>query len=51
MDRERFDALTRLLGAEGSRRTALGAVIGAALGGGGVTAAARTGRNRKKNKG
>lgn len=31
MDRTRFDALTRLLGAEGSRRTALGAVLGAAL--------------------
>ena len=50
MDRERFDALTRLLGAEGSRRTALGAVLGAALAGRG-SAAARKGRNRKKSKG
>ena len=31
MDRDRFDALTRLFAATGSRRTALGALLGAAL--------------------
>ena len=31
MDRDRFDALARLLASKGSRRGALGAILGAAL--------------------
>ncbi len=50
MDRDRFDALTRLLGSAGSRRTALGAVIGTALGGSAFVAEARKGRKKKGKK-
>lgn len=41
MDRERFDALARLLAATGSRRGAIGALIGAGLLGTGLEAEAR----------
>ena len=51
MDRDRFDALTRLLGAQGSRRTALGAVLGTALLGGGISVSAKKGKKGKKKKG
>jgi hypothetical protein len=48
MDREKFDALARLLGAEGTRRSALGALVGAALLGAGIDAEA--GRRRRRHK-
>ena len=49
MDRERFDALTRLLAATPSRRAALGALLGAGLAGtsGTVGAAKNTRRNQR----
>jgi hypothetical protein len=50
MDREKFDALARLLGAEGTRRSALGALVGAALLGTGIDAEAGKRRRRKKNR-
>ena len=53
MDRNRFDALARLLGATGSRRGALGALLGGALLGTGFDAVAKNkknNRNKKKNK-
>lgn len=50
MDRERFDALARLLGRAGSRRAALGAMVGAAVGGGGLTAQARKGKKKNRRK-
>lgn len=51
MDRERFDTLTRLLAAKGSRRTALGALVGAGLLGTGLDALAKKkGRGGAKNK-
>ncbi|MGH2616226.1 MAG: pentapeptide repeat-containing protein [Thermomicrobiales bacterium] len=49
MDRNRFDALTRLLGREGSRRAALGAALSAAILGTGLRAGAKK-KNRKKKK-
>ena len=50
MDRDRFDALTRLLGSAGSRRAALGAAVGAALGGGALASAAKKGGKKGKKK-
>ena len=50
MDRDRFDALTRLLGAEGSRRGALGAALGAALLGSGLSTDAKPKKGKKKKK-
>jgi hypothetical protein len=50
MDRERFDALARLLAARGSRRGALGAVLGAALFGQGMDALAGPGKGRARGK-
>jgi hypothetical protein len=49
MDRERFDALARLLAAQGSRRGALGTLIGAALLGVGSEAEAKK-NNRHHHK-
>jgi hypothetical protein len=49
MDRKRFDALTRLLAAEGSRRTALGAALSATFLGNGLSAWAKK-KNKKKKK-
>jgi hypothetical protein len=48
MDRDRFDALTRLLGSAGSRRAALGAALGATLGGSALGAQAKKGKSKKK---
>jgi hypothetical protein len=48
MDRDRFDALTRLLGRAGSRRAALGAVLGATVGGSALVTQAKKGKNKKK---
>jgi hypothetical protein len=48
MDRDRFDALARLLATEGSRRTALGAALGTALLG--TTPAIAAKKNKKKRK-
>jgi hypothetical protein len=54
MDRDRFDALARLLAATGSRRRTLGALLGIAVFGEGVDALAKkngTGsKNRSKNR-
>jgi hypothetical protein len=47
MDRNRFDALARLLATSGSRRATLGALLGALLG----PAAADAARNRRKDRG
>jgi hypothetical protein len=47
MDRDRFDALARLLGASGSRRATLGALVGAALLGGGLETAAKSKKGKK----
>jgi hypothetical protein len=48
MERDRFDALTRLLGRAGSRRAALGAVLGATVGGSALVTQAKKGKNKKK---
>ena len=50
MDRERFDALARVLGRAGSRRAAIGAVVGAAVGGNALAAQARKGKKKKNKK-
>ena len=50
MDRDRFDTLTRLFATVGSRRTALGAMVGAGLLGGGVSVSAKPGKKGKKKK-
>ena len=50
MDRERFDALTRMLATTGSRRGALGALLGLALGRSGDVLA-KGGKNHGKGKG
>jgi hypothetical protein len=50
MDRERFDALARLLGRAGSRRAALGALAGAAVGAGAMGVSAKKGKKKKKKK-
>jgi hypothetical protein len=51
MDREQFDALTRMLAATPSRRAALGALLGAGLAGGaGRTAANARGNARTRHK-
>ena len=51
MDRERFDALTRLLAATPSRRAALGALLGTGLAGTlGVAEAAQKKRNKQRQK-
>jgi hypothetical protein len=47
MDRDRFDALARLLAVSGSRRATLGALLGALLG----PAAAGAARKRRKDRG
>jgi hypothetical protein len=47
MDRDRFDALTRLLGASGSRRATLGGLVGTALLGGGLETAAKSKKGKK----
>jgi hypothetical protein len=49
MDRDRFDALTRLLASSGSRRAALGALLGAGLVGASLDALAK--KNGKKDRG
>jgi hypothetical protein len=51
MDREQFDILARLVGAKHSRRSAVGALLGAALLGHGPAAALAKGRGRDKAKG
>ncbi|MGH2618874.1 MAG: pentapeptide repeat-containing protein, partial [Thermomicrobiales bacterium] len=51
MDRERFDAVARVLAKTGSRRTALGALLGAGLLGHGLDAEARKGKDRNKRRG
>jgi hypothetical protein len=48
MDRDRFDALARLLGSTGSRRAALGALLGTGLAGTAADAAAKRGRRRRR---
>ncbi len=50
MDRERFDALTRLLATPGSRRTALGALLGTALLGSRAEVLAKPGKRRDRGK-
>ena len=47
MDRERFDALARLVATSTTRRTAMGALLGGALSAALGTATARKGRDRK----
>lgn len=49
MDRTRFDALSRRLGAAGSRRSALGTVLGAALLGSGIGVDAKKKKRRRRN--
>ncbi len=48
MDRERFDALTRLLATRETRRAALGAALGAALFGAGMETGAKRRRRKKR---
>jgi hypothetical protein len=50
MDRERFDALARLLATTGSRRVAFGALLGAGLAGTGLETKARKDKERKGRK-
>lgn len=50
MDRDRFDALARLLGAEGSRRTALCAVLGAAVAVSHLPAVAKPKKQKKRRR-
>ena len=50
MDRDRFDTLTRALGADGSRRTALGALFGAALFGAALETEAKKNRNKRQRR-
>ncbi len=50
MDRDRFDALTRLLATTGSRRAALGALLGAGLLARTPVVLAKPGKNRKRRK-
>lgn len=50
MDRERFDALARLLGAAGSRRAVLGGIVGAAVLGTAFDVDAKKRKNRNKGK-
>jgi hypothetical protein len=50
MDRYRFDALARLLGTTGSRRAALGAVIGLEIFGSGADALAKRGKQRHRGR-
>jgi hypothetical protein len=47
MDREWFDALTRLVAAQRSRRATLSALVGATLLGGGLETAAKSKKNKK----
>jgi hypothetical protein len=51
MDRERFDALTRLFASKGSRRAALGAVIGVSLFQSGARVRAEPGKAKGKGHG
>lgn len=50
MDRERFDALARVLGTSGSRRGTIGALMGGALFGVGLTAEAKKPKKSQKSK-
>jgi hypothetical protein len=50
MDRDRFDALTRLFGRKGSRRLALGAVLGAGLFGAARGEGAEAKRRKRKGR-
>ena len=51
MDRNQFDALTRLFGAHGSRRVALGSLLGAVLLGTTLETEARKNTNKKRRRG
>jgi hypothetical protein len=51
MDRDRFDAFTRLFASRGSRRAALGALLGAGLLASGLEAVARKGKGNGNGKG
>ncbi len=51
MDCDRFDALARLLATSGSRRAALGALLGAGLLGHDSNALAKPGKGKRKNRG
>lgn len=50
MERDRFDTLTRVFAKSGSRRAALGALLGAGLLGTGLDALARKGNGKSKRK-
>ena len=51
MDRERFDALTRLFASRGSRRGAVGALVGMALAGRSSDSSAEPGKGKAKGRG
>ena len=51
MDREQFDAITRLLATTGSRRQAAGALLGVALFGQPAEAILAAGKGKRRGKG